>query len=1034
MMKRLLFHFTVLLLLFSLFPANGQGYVEQKSFMTDSRENSVLFRGRQATYYNILHKGTYYWYSPEFQQGSVILDGRRYDDVLVNIDAYKQQALVRSASNRNAIMLRRDHVDAVIMLGNVFVNLRKKGYDLPEGFYEMLYDGEFAIYGRVDKLYSSKQSSGDRVATDQFDDDLTYYIESDGRIRKISKLRFESFLEGRKPIPVEKILAKNSIRLDAAGSAPVPDLSAVQHPTVSDPSVQVAEIAGQRIYSSLPAGFFDQASEKADDELLRLINAGNEMVTFANKVYEIGSADKAQGDRAIVRGIVRDILSGEPLAGVAVYDDRSKAYTMTDGNGEYQVRLPLGENTLGFSGYSLEDLQLSVVVMSDGGLDVQMKEKVTSLKGAVVSAEGMVNHRDARMGIEKVRINTITKVPSAFGESDVLKVVLTLPGVKSTGEASSGFNVRGGSTDQNLVLFNDGTIYNPSHLFGIFSAFNTDVINDIELYKSSIPAEFGGRISSVLDVRGREGNSKKVTGSLGLGLLTSRFHVEGPVKDERTTFIIGGRTTYSNWIFDLLPQNSAYAGGNAAFSDLNASVTRRINDRNTVHAYGYWSRDNFSFDGDTTFRYSNLNASLKWHSILTGRTSMTAVAGYDQYGNTLDNGFNSLSAFSVVTGINQSFAKLNFKTVLTDAHTLSYGASTVYYDLNGGHLLPYGPESIVVESIIPRANALESAVYLSDNWHPGERLSIDAGVRYSAYEALNPNKFYGAPEFRLSGKYSFRDNLSMKAGFNSMNQYIHLISNTSSISPMDAWHLADASFKPQTGWQAATGLYWTVADNVLDLSLEGYYKEMENYLDYKSGAVLIMNPNLADDLVTTYGKAYGVEFMAKKALGKLTGWVSYTYSRSLLREMEDRGLSTINNGEWYSAPHDKPHDFKLVSNYKFTHRYSLSVNVDYSTGRPVTVPVSVYYVAGGMRLAYSARNGYRIPDYFRMDLAMNIDPGHYLRQLTHMSFTVGVYNVTGRKNAYSVYYTTNGNSVIVGNKLCVFAAPIPYINLNLKFG
>ena len=266
-----------------------------------------------------------------------------------------------------------------------------------------------------------------------------------------------------------------------------------------------------------------------------------------------------------------------------------------------------------------------------------------------------------------------------------------------------------------------------------------------------------------------------------------------------------------------------------------------------------------------------------------------------------------------------------------------------------------------------------------------------------------------------------------------MSQYIHLISNTSSISPIDSWQLSNAQIRPQNGWQAASGLYWTIGGGQADLSLEAYYKRTSHYLHYKSGATLMMKEHLAEDLVETYGKAYGVELMAKKTSGKLTGWVSYSYARSMLREMYDRGVETINGGAWYNAPHDKPHEAKMVANYKFTHRYSLSANLDYATGRPVTMPVGIYRYGGGWRLAYSERNSYRIPDYFRLDLAINIEPGHYLRQLTHMSWTVGVYNVTGRKNAYSVFFSTNGGRGIAGRMLSVFACQIPYINLNLKF-
>ena len=785
---------------------------------------------------------------------------------------------------------------------------------------------------------------------------------------------------------------------------------------------------------NLPTGFFDRSSSSRDDEALqKYLAAENTEAVYQNKIYEIGEKEAGRTGKVYVSGHVRDGSSGEPLVGVSVYDN-GKVYTTTDVDGFYRVLLPVGDNILNYSGYSLEDMHLNIKLYDDGNLDVAMKEKVTALKGAVVSAERVSNHRDARMGIERVRVNTISKVPAAFGEADVLKVVLTLPGVKSNGEASSGFNVRGGSTDQNLILFNDGTVYNPSHMFGIFSTFNTDVINEIELYKSSIPAEFGGRISSVLDVRGREGNSNKFAGSLGIGLLTSRFHVEGPISKGKTSFILGGRTTYSNWILNLIPEgNSDYAGGTAGFRDLNAGISHHFNEKSSIHAYAYLSHDDFSFKNDTTFRYDNMNFSVKWRNNFSDRNNLVLVAGYDSYRSAFDNDFNEQSGYSISTGTDQAFAKLNFKSTINEHHTLSYGLNGVYYMLNPGRLSPLYEKTLVKERVLNEQNGLELAAFLSDAWRVDDKLSFEAGLRLPAFLALHPNKFYGFPELRLSGKYSFLDNLSVKAGFNSMNQYIHLISNTSSISPMDTWQLSSDRIAPQKGWQAAGGLYWTVGQGQVDISVEGYYKKMYNYLDYKSGAVLVMNENLADYLVPTYGRAYGVEFLVKKTLGKLNGWLSYTYARSFLKEMQDRGIETINGGEWYNAPHDKPHDFKMVANYKFTHRYSLSVNVDYSTGRPVTIPNGQYYYGDGWRLAYSERNGYRIPDYFRLDIAMNIEPGHYLRQFTHMSLTFGVYNVTGRKNAYSIYYTTSGGTKVTGHMLSVFACPIPYVNLNLKF-
>ena len=390
-------------------------------------------------------------------------------------------------------------------------------------------------------------------------------------------------------------------------------------------------------------------------------------------------------------------------------------------------------------------------------------------------------------------------------------------------------------------------------------------------------------------------------------------------------------------------------------------------------------------------------------------------------------------AYDVSTYIRQAFVKANRIRPINDSHTIGYGFHVVGYGLDPGIQRPYGDASMISFRALDREYALEPSVFLSDNWTMSDKFSLEGGVRMSGFYSLGSKVFYPGPEFRLSGKYALADNFSIKGGVNTMRQYIHLISNTSSISPMDTWKLSDADIKPTSGWQGATGLYWTDLDTGIDLSAEGYYKETTNHLDYKPGAVLSMNANLAADLVPVRSRSYGVELMAKKTTGKLTGWLSYSYSRAMFREMEDRGAENIAGGDWYNAPYDKPHEVKLVSNFAITHRYSVSVNVDYSTGRPVTVPIGSYYYAGVWRLAYSERNSHRIPDYFRTDVALNIDPGHYLKAAAHATFTIGVYNVTGRKNPYSVFFETNNVGRPSGKMLSVFAVPIPYVNLNLLF-
>ena len=794
-------------------------------------------------------------------------------------------------------------------------------------------------------------------------------------------------------------------------------------------------LKGVGLNASFPNDYFVQNDAIADtvhqarEYVDALLNTAN-VATMANKVYQIGEYNNVKkSGKAYLSGYVKDSRTGEPVIGVSLYDKVSKAFAQTDIHGFYRMLLPVGKSELEVTGYSLEDSNVQLQIYNDGTLDIVVKEKIFSLSGVVVSAESSNKVRNNEIGIERIRINSIKNVPTVFGETDVVKVILTLPGVKSVGEASNGFNVRGGATDQNLVLFNGGTVYNASHLFGMFSGFNPDVVSDIELYKCSIPVEYGGRISSVLDVNSREGNSKAVTGSLSAGLLTARGHIEGPLSS-KTTFIAGGRATYSDWLLDLLPDNSDYHNGTASFYDITAGLSHKFNENNSLHINGYYSKDAFKFSIDTSYRYENINASAKWRSNFGDRNSMEIVVGYDKYGYATIDRHNPATSYDMSFKVAQGRGKMKFRSVLSDSHTLVYGAEALHYNLMPGAYLPYGEESAVTPKVLDAEKAVEGAAYISDTWNITDKFSLDYGLRFSMF---NSDKFYGGPEWRLSGRYMISDHLSLKGGFNSMRQYVHMLSNSSAMSPTDTWKLCDKDIKPQEGWQAAAGLYASMFQNKVEASVEGYYKHMDNYLDYKSGATIIMNENIADDVVTTRGRAYGVEVMLKKPLGKLNGWISYTYSRAILRENGDRGSKAINGGQWYNASYDKPHDVKFVGNFKFTHRFSISVNADYSTGRPITVPMAKYYYAGAYRLYYTERNSYRIDDYLRVDAALNIEPTHRLKAFTHMTFTVGVYNVTGRKNVYSVYFENDGSDNVKGYKLSVFGSQIPYVNFNFKF-
>lgn len=824
------------------------------------------------------------------------------------------------------------------------------------------------------------------------------------------------------------------------------------------------------IVNDLPPGLFARKSTTprpaASQSLLRVNEQdGNQKIglksTLENKLFEIGpkTAEFGTGN-ANLAGYIRYAQTGEPVAGASVFIESPRIGVVTNQFGYFLLQIPKGRHVINVSGIGIRSTRRMIALYGDGRLDIETTEQVQSLKEVVISSDKVVNIRNVQLGLEKLTLQTIKQVPTVFGETDVLRVVLTLPGVKSVGEASMGFNVRGGASDQNLILYNDATIYNPSHFFGFFSAFNSEGIKDVELFKSSIPAYYGGRLSSVLSVTNREGNKKKFTGSAGIGLLTSRFNVEGPLIKDRTSFMVGGRMTYSNWLLKNLPGKADYKNSNAAFSDLDVHISHQFNEKNNLYITGYYSNDKSNLASDTTYRYYNRNISAKWKHVFNNKLFGVFLAGYDGYGYSNYSNLNNYESFKMKFNINQTSLKADFNYYLTNKHTINVGGSGIFYLLNPGTFTPRGSESLIIPQYMERERGLESAVYLNDKYDVSSALSLNGGIRYSIFNSLGPKtvikyragvpkeensvietatyksgkiiKTYHGPEFRLSARYAVTSDFSVKAGYNTMRQYIHMLSNTTAIAPTDIWKLSDYNIRPQYGDQASLGLYKNFKSNTIETSVEVYYKRMHDYLDYKSGANLVLNSHIETDVVNTKGKAYGVEFMVRKLAGKLNGWVSYTYSRTLLKVDDPASGEIINDGKFYPGNYDKPHDVTLIGNYRFSHRYSFSFNTAYSTGRPITLPIGKYWYGGGERLLYSDRNAYRIPDYFRIDIGFNIEGNHKVHQLTHNSWTVGVYNLTARKNAYSTYFTSENGSVN-GYKLSIFSNPVPYINYNIRF-
>jgi len=820
----------------------------------------------------------------------------------------------------------------------------------------------------------------------------------------------------------------------------------------------------KRLQTTLSSSFFNSGTDTSanENEAIQNEDLKKEKTKTAfneNRLFEIGTKSSAKKNTAIITGFVRDIKNGEALPGSSLYVDSVFTGVITDQFGYYSLAIKPGIHTLEVSSLGMKEALRHIIVYADGKLNVEMKDEIPRLKDVIVTAEKRSNIRSTQMGIDRLSVKTIKDVPVVFGEADILRVVLTLPGVTSVGEASTGFNVRGGSADQNLILFDGATVYNPSHLLGFFSAFNPDVVKGVELYKSVIPVKYGGRLSSVLDVDTKDGNDKKISGTGGIGLLTSKFTLEGPIIKDKTSFILGARTTYSNWILKAIP-NSAYSNSRASFYDANIHISHTINSKNSLYLTGYLSSDNFRFDMDTTYKYGNKNAILKWKHIFNNKFYGLISAGIDHYQYNVSSNSNPVNSYKLTYDINQTNFKADFNYRVNNKQSLNFGLNAIYYKLHPGSFLPDGSQSLVKKDVLQPEQGLESAAYAGYEYSISSSLSLNAGLRYSMFNFLGPHntynyvdglpretatitdtvsypsgkiiKTYQGPEYRISLRYVLPGDASIKIGYNTLRQYIHQLSNTITISPTDIWKLSDVYIKPETGQQYSIGFYKNFNSNNIETSLEFYYKDLNNMLDYKSGATVLLNHHIETDIINSKGKAYGAELLVKKVTGKLSGWLSYTYSKTLIKSNDPLAGESINKGAYYPTSYDKPNNANLIGNYKFSHRLSMSVNVVYSTGRPITLPIAVFYSNGAQRLVYSDRNAYRIPDYFRTDVSVNLDGNHKIKQTFHNSWSFGVYNLTARKNVYSAFFVSE-NGVVKGYQLSIFGTAIPFISYNFRF-
>jgi hypothetical protein len=823
------------------------------------------------------------------------------------------------------------------------------------------------------------------------------------------------------------------------------------------------------IYDELPKHFFgrrDTIASETTEEIAATRHAPTflaESVQRTARNYPIARIGKASSSQLrqsfILSGRATNESTGEPIPDLAIRLSGTNRVTITDELGNYSIELPPGYNVLSITAIGIENMEREIVMYNDGTLNLAMEEGLEQLDEVVVEADAISNVGETSTGKETIDLEASRNIPLVLGERDLLQVAKALPGISSAGEGATGLNVRGGKTDQNLVLLDDAVIYNPTHFFGIFQALNPFTTKGADIYKGSMPVEFGGRLSSVFDIRTRNGNVEKFSGEGSIGPVTGNLALEIPVKKDTSALVVGGRGAYADWILRSLEEESLN-NSEASFFDVIAKYHHRFNDDSEIRATAYFSRDDFSITSDSLYNYTNRLASVRWdhrHSDKTIGALMVANSDY-RFGIDFDGQGNT--DFDLNYRINETELKYKLNTRLNDNHSLDYGITSKLYSVNPGSIEPMGGDSNIVPVFIEEEQAIEGALFVGDEIALSDNLSLDLGLRYAFFAALGEGtqrtyfegqprneatvqdtlrynrgevvETYGGPEARVSLRYLLAPDFSVKASFNNAYQFVHTLTNNTTVSPIDTWKLSDLNIEPQTGYQASLGFYKNFNDNMYEVSVEGYYKRMDNVLDFKTGADLFLNEHVETEVLQGEGKAYGIEFLIKKNRGKLNGWLGYTYARSLYRFDSQFSEERINGGEFFPSNFDKPHDVSLIANYKLTRRYSFSANFVYQTGRPVTYPIGTFRFNNADFVAFSDRNEFRIPDFYRLDLGINIEGNHRKNKMVHSFWTISVYNVLGRNNPYSVFFVTEDGEV-KALQSSIFAIPIPSITYNFKF-
>lgn len=747
-----------------------------------------------------------------------------------------------------------------------------------------------------------------------------------------------------------------------------------------------------------------------------------------------------------LNGTIKDIATGETLIGATIKITGVKqTSTATNAYGFYSLNLPNGNYKLEVSYVGYLSLVKNVEILENTKLDLNLTASNELAEVVVTDVKRNNNVSNAQMGVEKLNVKDIQNVPVLFGERDIIKTLQLLPGIKSAGEGNSGFYVRGGAVDQNLILLDEAPVYNASHLLGFFSTFNSDAIKDVTVYKGGMPAQYGGRLSSVLDIKMNDGNKKKFTTEGGLGLISSRLKVEGPFKKDKSSFIVSGRRTYADVFLGLSP-DSSIKNNTLYFYDLNAKANYQINDKNVVYLSGYFGRDKLGLANTFGFGWGNATATLRWNHLFSNRLFSNTSLIYSNYDYTIEN-LLSGNEFRVNSSIQDFNIKQDFQYALNNQHELKFGIDAIQHTIAPGKLTT---TSLSINPLtIQNRKGYEVAAYISDEYKVTDKINIVAGTRLSTFSLMGGGIFktydtngkviaeknYASNEVvktyinlepRLSSSFLIDDAKSIKTSYTRNTQNLHLMSNSTATSPTDLYIMNSNNTKPEIADQVALGYFNNFKNDKYEFSAELYYKTMQNQIEYRNGTDLRGNSNVEADLIYGKGRAYGLELFAKKKYGDFNGWIGYTLSKT------ERQFDQINNGNWFLARQDRTHDLSVVGIYKVSTRWTLSSTFVYSTGNAVTFPTGKYIIDGQTVFYYGQRNANRIPDYHRLDFSATLDgkPNKRLKS----SWNFSIYNVYNRQNPFAINFRDNpDNKAQTQAVRTTLFGIIPSVTWNFKF-